>query len=51
MSEWSIGVNANDELYVMHGEKAIVGFTADYTYELYMALHAHFNEKIHKNIN
>ena len=42
MSEWSIGVNAKGELYVMRNDEPIVGFTEDYTRELYMALHSYY---------
>lgn len=41
MSEWSIGVNGHGELFVMRDDEPIVGFTADYTRELYMALHSY----------
>jgi hypothetical protein len=42
MSEWSIGVNTDGELFVMRNEEPIVAFTADYTRELYMSLHAYY---------
>lgn len=42
MSEWSIGVNINGELFVMRDDEPVVVFTADYTRELYMALHAYY---------
>lgn len=45
MNDWSIGVNGDGELYVMHNDEPVVGFTADYTFELYLALHSYFVEK------
>lgn len=44
MSEWSIGVNEHGELFVMRDKEPIVGFTADYTRESYMALHSYYAE-------
>lgn len=41
--DWSIGVNNNGELYVMHDGEPVVGFTSDYTYNLYLHLHNYFN--------
>ena len=43
-SNWSIGVNSKGELFVMRDDEPIVGFTADYTRELYMALHSYYAE-------
>ena len=50
MSEWSIGVNEYGELFVMKDGDPVVGFTSDYTYELYMALHSYYCECNH-NVN
>lgn len=44
MSEWSIGVNEHGEMFVMRNDEPIVGFTADYTRKLYMALHSYYAE-------
>lgn len=49
--DWSIGVNVDDQLVVMHNDEIVVGFTTDYTYELYMALDNHFKSKNFKSIN
>ena len=46
MTEWSIGVNAVGELYVMCDNEPVVGFTSDYTFELYMALHSYFAKRL-----
>ena len=46
MSDWSIGVNCDGELYVMRDGEPVVGFTSDYTFELYMALHSYFAKKL-----
>lgn len=43
--EWSVGLNADGELFVMKNGEPTVGFTADYTEELYLALHCYFAEK------
>ena len=41
-SGWSVGLDAEQQLWVMKDDKPIVGFSADYTRELYMALAAVF---------
>lgn len=46
MDEWSIGLNADGELFIMKNGDPLVVFTADYAQELYMALHCYYNQTI-----
>lgn len=39
---WAVGLDAEQQLWVMKDDKPIVVFSADYTRELYMALAAVF---------
>lgn len=48
MSDWSIGVNSDGELYVMHNDEPVVGFTSDYTYNLYLHLCAYYDGRNNK---
>lgn len=41
-SGWAVGLDAEQQLWVMKDDQPIVGFSADYTRELYMALAAVF---------
>ena len=41
-SGWSVGLDAEQQLWVMKDDKSVVVFSADFTRELYMALAAVF---------
>ena len=41
-SGWAVGLDAEQQLWVMKDDKPMVVFSADYTRELYMALAAVF---------
>ena len=51
VDEWSLEVNTSGELFILRNGKVVVGFDADYTLELYMALMRYYNATLNGKIN